>query len=114
MSTWKQVERRIAQMLGGERVPVTGRQRGSAPDIDHEWLSLEVKHRKSLPQWVDDALDQAVASADSAARFKRADGEMCDRPFRKLPVAIFHESGRNHKDNYVVIKMGDFIDWFIE
>ena len=29
-------------------MPVTGRQRGSAPDIKHPLLSLEVKHRKRL------------------------------------------------------------------
>jgi hypothetical protein len=32
---WKQAERRIADLLGGQRIPVTGRQRGDTPDIEH-------------------------------------------------------------------------------
>lgn len=47
--TWKRVERAIAAAVGGERVPVTGRQRGSAPDVSHASLAIEVKHRKKLP-----------------------------------------------------------------
>jgi len=42
---WKATERRIAALLGGRRVPVSGRGRGNAPDIAHPWLALEVKDR---------------------------------------------------------------------
>ena len=52
MKDWKACERRVAEILGGVRVPVTGRQRGVAPDIEHETLSIEVKSRKSLPEWL--------------------------------------------------------------
>ena len=60
--TWKAVEREIAAIVGGTRNPVSGRQRGDKADIEHDWLSLEVKHRKSLPDWLHDAIDQAVQS----------------------------------------------------
>lgn len=40
MSTWKVVEKNIARYLGGERVPITGRFRGSAPDIDRAKVPL--------------------------------------------------------------------------
>jgi hypothetical protein len=60
---WKACERRIAKYIGGTRIPVTGRQRGDAADIDHPWLSPEVKYRKKLPEWMKDALRQAKASA---------------------------------------------------
>ncbi len=32
---WKATERRVATVLGGKRVPVSGRGRGDAPDVGH-------------------------------------------------------------------------------
>ena len=93
---WKRTERGIAKFLGGERVPITGRQRGSVPDIKHKWLSIEVKHRASLPQWLSDALSQAQASVDGD----------------QLPIAVLHESGANHADDMIVVRAGNFTDWF--
>jgi len=93
---WKRTERRTAAILGGERVPITGRQRGDAPDVAHPWLSIECKHRKRLPVWIIDAMSQARAAA-------RSD---------QLPVAILHESGRRHDDNLVLVRLGDFREWF--
>ena len=52
MKDWKQAERRIAKLLGGRRIPITGRQRGDVPDIEHDALSIEVKSRKALPAWL--------------------------------------------------------------
>lgn len=98
MSTWKNTERQIASILGGERVPVTGRQRGSAPDIAHDWLSLEVKHRKSLPEWLHDAMRQAVAS---------------DRG-NQLPMVVLHQKQQLYGDSYAVVRLKDFVDWFGE
>ena len=60
---WKAFERRIAKYIGGERVPITGRQRGDAPDIAHNWLAVECKYRKTVPEWLKDAMRQAKASA---------------------------------------------------
>jgi len=77
-------------------VPITGRQRGDTPDVAHPWLSVEVKHRKSLPAWILDAMSQARAAA-------RSD---------QLPCAILHESGRRHDDNLVLVRLGDFREWF--
>ncbi len=36
---WKATERRVAALLGGRRVPVSGRGRGDAPDIAHPWFA---------------------------------------------------------------------------
>lgn len=96
MTTWKNVERQIAARLGGERVPVTGRQRGSAPDIAHSWLSLEVKHRKSLPAWLADAMTQAQASQRGG----------------QLPMVVLHEKQQNYDESYCVVRLKDFVDWF--
>lgn len=93
---WKRTERRIAELLGGERVPITGRQRGSAPDVKHGWLSIEVKHRNVVPNWLHEAMDQAQLS-------KRGD---------QLPIVVLHQCGCGHLDDYCIIRLGDFLEWF--
>lgn len=75
--TWKSAERKIAALLGGERVPITGRSRGSAPDIQHETLSLEVKHWQKFPEWLKDAMNQAEMSATPD----------------QIPTVVLHEKG---------------------
>lgn len=96
MSTWKNAERKIASIVGGERVPVTGRQRGSAPDIEHPWLSLEVKHRKALPEWLLDAMRQAVASDKGG----------------QLPMVVLHQKQMRYEDSVVLLRLSDFVEWF--
>jgi len=98
MTTWKAVEREIAKRLGGERVPVTGRQRGSAPDIEHPWLSVEVKHRKALPGWLLDAQAQADASA---------------KP-NQLPMVVLHQKQMQYDDSVIMFRLSDFMEWFGE
>ncbi len=93
---WKRTERKVAARLGGRRVPVTGRSRGDAPDVAHDWLSVEVKHRRRLPAWIEDALRQAEAAA--------RDGQ--------LPVAVLHQRGRRHAEDLVVLRLRDFEAWF--
>jgi len=93
---WKSTERHVAGIIGGKRVPVSGRARGDVPDIAHPWLCPEIKHRKRLPAWILDAMSQARAAA-------RLD---------QLPVAILHEAGRRHDDNLVLVRLGDFREWF--
>jgi len=92
---WKAVERKLATLLSGQRVPVSGRARGYAPDISHDWLSIEVKSRKTLPSWLLDALAQAVAA-------QRGD---------QLPVALLHQCGRPYGDA-LVMRLRDFRAWF--
>lgn len=93
---WKAVEREIANILGGERVPVTGRQRGSAPDVKHPVFAVEVKKRKTLPEWLHDAMRQAVASVR---------GE-------QLPIVVLHQKYLGHKGDFVVIRLQDFQEWY--
>lgn len=94
--TWKRAERTVADILGGVRVPITGRIRGSAPDIEHDWLSIEVKHRKRLPEWIHDAMRQAEASVRGS----------------QLPIAVLHEQGQRFDQSFVVIRLGEFTEWF--
>jgi len=89
---WKSCERRVAALLAGERVPVSGRTRGDTPDVEHPTLAIEVKSRKQLPNWLEDAIRQAEASAQ--------DGQ--------LPVAVLHQDGRKYRDALVMVRLSAF------
>lgn len=91
--SWKRTERRIAALLGGERVPIAGRQ---GADIAHSWLSIEAKHRQTLPRWLTEAIAQAQAAADD----------------HQLPVVVLHEAGQRHDRDLVVMTLRDFREWF--
>jgi hypothetical protein len=90
-ATWKRVERRTAQALGGARVGPTGR---DTADVEAGWLVAEVKHRQSLPRWIEDALDKARRHAGA----------------QRLGIAVLHEKGG--RDSLVVMALSDFVDWF--
>lgn len=92
---WKRTERVIATRLGGRRVPITGRARGDAPDIQHPVYAVEVKSRKTLPAWLRTAMAQAIAAQRGA----------------QLPVVILHETGTLHADDLVLVRFADFTDW---
>lgn len=96
---WKALELALAKRLGGERVPVTGRTRGYAPDIRHRWLSLEVKSRKSQLVVIAEMMNQA----EKAAEFYRRRGEG-----ERLPVGIYHVSGTRLDNAYVFMRLSDF------
>ena len=95
MKAWKACERRVAALLGGYRVPVSGRGRGCTPDIEHPTLSIEVKSRKKIPAWLEDALLQAQASTK--------DG--------RLPIVVLHQDGQRYSSSLVVLRLGDFSNY---
>jgi hypothetical protein len=97
-STWKAVELALAKLLGGERVPVTGRTMGSAPDIDHSGLAIEVKHGKCIPRLLMKAMTQAVAA--QAFYLKRGKGD-------RVPVAIFHPENARYDESFVIVRIKD-------
>ncbi|MBC7233107.1 MAG: hypothetical protein H5T68_07715 [Chloroflexi bacterium] len=90
--TWKQAERTIAKRLGGRRVGCTGR-----ADVTSDWLSIEVKTRKRLPEWLRAALEQASLDAGD-----------------KLALVVLHETGQRHDNDLVVLRLRDFEGWFGE
>lgn len=100
---WKAVELRFAKRLGGERVPVTGRTRGWAPDIRHPWLAVEVKSRKSQLVVIREMLDQAVKAAEWYKH--RGEGE-------RLPLGIYHVIGTRDENAYVFMRFKDFEAYF--
>ena len=91
-AAWKGSERRVARLLGGQR---TGHL-GGPSDVATEWLRVQVKHRKKLPQWIVGALAKVRAEAGP----------------KRLGVCILHEHGKRALDNdLVVMSMRDFRDW---
>src|SRR5437879_6594444 len=92
----KVTERRIAALLGGTRVPVSGRGRGDRPDIRHSWLSPEVKSYATRPPSLHESMAQAKASA--------RDGQ--------LSISVLHRSGDRYTEALVVLTLGDFLDYF--
>jgi len=96
MSLWKRTERRVAKRLGGRRLPVNGR--GQA-DVESDWLVVEVKHRRRLPDWLRKAYLQAKAAS-------RESGGV------KLGIVVLHERGRH--DDLVLMSLSDFVAWFVE
>jgi hypothetical protein len=87
MSSWKRVEREIAKRLNGRRVPVSGRP--GQPDIAHPLFSIEVKHRRRLPQW----LSQGMAQAEKGA----APGQ--------LSLVVLHPKGERYGRSLAVLRL---------
>jgi len=88
---WKACERKVAALLGGTRIPVSGRGRGHSPHIEHERLSIEVKNRRKLPAWLEDAMKQAEVCAQ--------DGQ--------LPLIVLHQDGQRYQDALIVMRLKD-------
>jgi len=93
-TTWKQTERAIAGRLNGKRQGAVGR---TGADVVNDWLAVEVKHRRRLPQWLKDALTQARSGAGD-----------------RLPIVVLHEAGQRHSDDLVLVRLADFQEWFGE
>jgi hypothetical protein len=94
---WKNTEREVMKLLGGERVPVSGR--GDGPDGVSErlpWISVEIKDRAAFPKsWT-----LALAQAEKAANEYQ------------LALSVWHERGRHHSNDIVMMRLGDFVDFF--
>jgi hypothetical protein len=95
---WKAAERESARRMGGQRVPVSGRQRGSAPDHTTEsglW-AIEMKAWKNFPAWLLDAMDQAVKSHEQGAGL--------------WPTVVLHPKGQRYDNDLIVIRRSDWED----
>jgi len=78
----------IAKLLGGTRTGANGESRR---DVEHPHWSIEVKHRKVLPQWLHSAMGQAEREADG-----------------RIPIVVLHEKGLKYDESYVIIRMLNF------
>ena len=78
-------------------MPVSGRQRGATPDIEHSRWSIEVKRRAAVPLWLfQDAFEQADAS----------------NPGGKTPLVIVEWArGRGYpRERFAVVRLEDFVE----
>lgn len=91
--TWKSTERTVARRLNCRRVGPSGT---STADAVNEWLSVEVKHKKELPGWLKAAMNQSVKAATPG----------------QLPLVVLHELGQRHDNDYVVMRMRDYQEWY--
>ena len=94
---WKKNERMVAKYIGGERVPITGRQRGDVPDIKHNWLSVEAKLRMRIPAWIKNGIDQAEKSAVG----------------HQMPVLIIREKFQKADDALICMTLKEFRDRYL-
>ena len=97
---WKRAERTIAEMLNGKRVPVSGRQRGATPDIEHNDFSIEVKHYAKPSGWafIQDAFDQATLSVVD----------------NQIPMVCIHKKQTPYRDTVVMFRLGEFIERLLD
>ena len=53
--------------------------------------SIEVKHRKNLPEWLHSAMKQAIIEAE-----------------HRVPMVLLQEKQMKYDDRYVVMRLKDF------
>lgn len=94
--TWKHIERWWAAQLGGKRVPVTGRQRGSAPDIAHDRYAIEVKYGRVMSARLRLGMAQARASA------------VCQPGHIPLLCITQTVAGQRDNEHYVMLSLADW------
>ncbi|MBA3554493.1 MAG: hypothetical protein H0W29_07030 [Gemmatimonadales bacterium] len=88
---WKNIERKVAAIIGGVRVPVTGRSRGDAPDIAHERLAIEVKAWAKVPASLREPMAQARAAVRGTA----------------VPLVVLHQAGDRAGDALCLFRLED-------
>jgi len=74
-STWKSAEKKVAEIMGGNRI--NGARGVHIEDVEHPVFSVEVKHGKGIPKFVQNAYNQAVTNA----------------PGGKVPLVVMHAHG---------------------
>lgn len=94
--TWKGWERWWAVQLGGHRVPVTGRQRGFAPDVEHPRYAIEVKAGRVLSERLGLGIRQAVAAAVGTTK-------------TPLLCITHHTPGKRDTEHYVLLRLEDWM-----
>lgn len=95
-TAWKKAERQIAKKFQTERCGPLG---DFCPDAISESYAIEVKNRTHLPNWLQDALDQAQRNGGKYAP-------------DHLPIVVLHEKGQWYDHCIVMVRLKEFIEWF--
>lgn len=91
MTTWKDVERRIARKFGTERTPLSGGNgKQTRSDTLHTKLFIEIKHRVRIPFYSTFRETRDLARKEN-----------------KTPMVISHET--NSHSEIVMIELRDFL-----
>jgi hypothetical protein len=90
-SGWKAVERRIAEAVGGKRIPVTGERDGA--DVVARRTCIQVKCRKAIPGWL----------------WNWFAGICRVTPPDKIPALVLKWPGMRDDDALVVMRFSDFV-----
>lgn len=93
-NTWKNAERRVAEDLGGKRIPVTGIDRCGA-DVENSLFCVQVKLRKCLPVWLWGWLSGIRGDAT---------------PKGKVGILVLKKPRQRDSDGLVVMSYSDFVD----
>ncbi len=84
----KKTELAIAKIMGAKR------NHFEAEDLNHPILSIEVKHRKKLPELIKKFMAQAISACAE----------------EKIPCVVMHEGNAQHTDDLVVMRLYDLED----
>jgi len=117
MAAWKDLERRVARLLGGVRIPCTGA--ATADVVVGDRLAVECKYRTRLPVWLNGALDQVEGCAGDGrlpivVLFEISRPRNSPRNYGdgRLPIVVLLERGRRTGDSLVLMRLSAFEDWF--
>ena len=91
-TNWKEVERTVAKMLKGKRIPVTGLGRAEA-DVITPLLHCQIKTGRNRPGYFDDWLDGICADA---------------APHGKAGVVIWQATRERIADSVVIMRLSQF------
>lgn len=105
---WKQIEREIAEILGGVRVPVTGRGRGSAPDVEHPLWAIEVKAGRVVSPRLRLGMRQAAAAAVGTSKTPLL---VIVQSLRKGEGESNGKAGAVPSERYVMMRLSDWVLW---
>lgn len=89
---WKRYETRVAKILGGERIPVTGKDRADR-DVETPLLYVQTKFRKTIPDWLFEWLDGICLAA---------------KPVDKIGIVVMAQPGMDAGDSVVMMRLRDF------
>ena len=93
-------------MFGGVR-----RWKGEAGDdcVDTWPFSVEIKHGKQVPKKLEKYMEQAEHSRNL---FCALDGHIS--PDDIMPVVVMHPHGANIMDSYVMMRLKNFREWYLD
>jgi hypothetical protein len=91
-NTWKAEERRIADDLGGKRIPVTGIDRDGA-DVVTPLFLVQSKLRATIPAWLGEWLLPIAAEAKQSGR---------------IGILVLRKPRQRNSDSLVVLRYDDF------